>query len=99
MKVSSHQKPAESKVLKVGIYHDMVGFPNIDKVVYDVFEKVMGQVEGGSLIVQKGREGKRRGSDSRNQRRDLNICEGIEEAHKLAKVRMALFDRHFYDHH
>jgi Family of unknown function (DUF5427) len=72
--------------LKVGIYHDMVGYPNIDKIVYDVFDKVMGQVEGGSLVVQKGRQGKRRGSDSRNQKRDLKICEGLEEAIKLAKV-------------
>jgi hypothetical protein len=73
-------------VLKVGIYHDMVGYPHIDKIVYDVFDKVMGQVEGGSLVVQKGREGKRRNSESRNQKRDLNICEGLEEALKLAKV-------------
>ena len=64
----------------------MVGYPHIDKVVYDVFDKVMGQVEGGSLVVQKGREGKRRGSESRNQTRDLNICEGLDEALKLAKV-------------
>lgn len=73
-------------MLKVGIYHDMVGYPHIDKIVYDVFDKVMGQVEGGSLVVQKGREGKRRASESRNQARDLNICEGLEEALKLAKV-------------
>ena len=73
-------------MLKVGIYHDMVGYPHIDKIVYDVFDKVMGQVEGGSLVVQKGREGKPRASDSRNQTRDLNICEGLEEALKLAKV-------------
>jgi hypothetical protein len=80
-------------VLKVGIYHDMVGYPQIDKIVYDVFDKVMGQVEGGSLVIQKGREGKRRGSESRNQKRDLNICEGLEEALKLAKVpqRLHLF--------
>ena len=64
----------------------MVGYPHIDKIVYDVFLKVMGQVEGGSLVVQKGREGKRRGSESRNQKRDLNICEGLDEALKLAKV-------------
>jgi len=64
----------------------MVGYPHIDKTVYDVFDRVMGQVEGGSLIVQKGREGKRRGSESRNQKRDLNICEGLDEALKLAKV-------------
>ena len=58
----------------------MVGYPNIDKIVYDVFDKVMGQVEGGSLVVQKGREGKPRGSDSRNQKRDYNVCEGLDEA-------------------
>ena len=64
----------------------MVGHPNVDKMVYDVFNKVMAQVEGGSLIVQKGREGKRRGSDSRNQKRDFNICEGLDEALNLAKA-------------
>ena len=79
-------RKSDFPVLKVGIYHDMVGFPDIDKFVYDVFDKVMGQVEGGSLVVQKGREGKRRGSESRNQKRDLNICEGLDEALKLAKV-------------
>jgi hypothetical protein len=68
----------------------MVGYPHIDKIVYDVFNKVMGQVEGGSLVVQKGREGKRRNSESRNQKRDLNICEGLEEALKLAKVHLPL---------
>ncbi len=64
----------------------MIGYPNIDKIVYDVFDKVMGQVEGGSLVVQKGREGKRRGSASQTQKRDLNLCEGLDEALKLAKV-------------
>jgi|SRR5271156_3423148 len=63
----------------------MVGYPHIDKIVYDVFDRVMGQVEGGSLVVQKGREGKRRGSESQSKR-DLNICEGLESALKLAKV-------------
>jgi len=86
---SLHRTLSHVKVLKVGIYHDMVGYPHIDKIVYDVFDKVMGQVEGGSLVVQKGREGKRRGSESRNQRRDLNICEGLDEALKLAKVHKA----------
>lgn len=71
--------------MKVGIYHDMVGYPHIDKIVYDVFDRVMGQVEGGSLVVQKGREGKRRGSETQSKR-DLNICEGLEPALKLAKV-------------
>jgi hypothetical protein len=71
----------------------MVGYRHIDKIVYDVFDKVMGQVEGGSLVVQKGREGKRRGSESKNQKRDLNICEGLEEALKLAKVHLPQLSR------
>ena len=69
----------------------MVGYPNIDKIVYDVFDKVMAQVEGGSLVVQKGREGKRRGSESQSQKRDYNVCEGLDEALKLAKVTLKLF--------
>lgn len=69
----------------------MVGYPNIDKIVYDVFDKVMGQVEGGSLIVQKGREGKRRGSESQHYKRDYNVCEGLDEALKLAKVSLKSF--------
>jgi hypothetical protein len=69
----------------------MEGFPDIDKLVYDVFDKVMGQVEGGSLIVQKGREGTRRSSEPQNQKRDYNVCEGLDEAVKLAKVSLKLF--------
>ena len=69
----------------------MIGYPDIDKIVYDVFDKVMSQVEGGSLVVQKGREGKRRGSESQHQKRDYNICEGLDEALKLAKVSFKLF--------
>ena len=69
----------------------MEGFPDIDKLVYDVFDKVMGQVEGGSLIVQKGREGTSRSSESQNQKRDYNVCEGLDEAVKLAKVSLKLF--------
>jgi hypothetical protein len=69
----------------------MLGYPDIDKVVYDVFDQIMGQVEGGSLVVQKGREGKRRSSESYDQRREYNVCEGLEEALKLAKASLKLF--------
>ena len=29
------------EVLKVGIYHDMVGYNNIEKIIYSVFERVV----------------------------------------------------------
>lgn len=73
--------------LRIHIFHDMVGYPAIDTIVYNVFDRVMQQVEGGgelTMVVQKGRERHRRGSD-REQVRNLNIFRGsFDQACKLA---------------
>lgn len=73
--------------LKIHVFHDMVGYPSIDDIVYSVFDRVMQQVEGGgdlTMIVQKGKERHRRGSDS-NQQRELGIFKGsLEAGRKLA---------------
>lgn len=73
--------------LKIHVFHDMVGYPSIDDIVYSVFDRVMQQVEGGgdlTMIVQKGKERHRRGSDS-NQQRELGIFRGtLEAGRKLA---------------
>lgn len=73
--------------LKIHIFHDMVGYPAIDTIVYNVFDRVMQQVEGGgelTMVVQKGKERHRRGSDH-DQQRDLNLFKGeLEQAKKLA---------------
>lgn len=73
--------------LKIHIFHDMVGYPAIDTIVYNVFDRVMQQVEGGgelTMVVQKGKERHRRGSDH-DQQRDLNLFKGdLDQAKKLA---------------
>ncbi|KAG5364413.1 Maintenance of telomere capping protein 1 [Yarrowia sp. E02] len=73
--------------LKIHVFHDLVGYPAIDTIVYNVFSKVMQQVEGGGelkLVVQKGKERHRRGSDA-SVTRDLNIFAGTaQQAEKLA---------------
>ncbi|KAK9475283.1 maintenance of telomere capping protein 1 [Dipodascopsis tothii] len=73
--------------LRIHIFHDIVGYPSVDSIVYSVFDRVIQQVEGGELIiVQKGVESHRRGSD-KGAPRDLNVFTGgIEAAEKLAKA-------------
>lgn len=72
--------------LQIHVFHDMVGYPAIDKIVYSVFERVMDQVEGGgelTLVVQKGKERNRRGSVV--EKRELGIFKGsLEQGQKLA---------------
>lgn len=37
--------------LHIHVFHDMVGYPSIDNIVYSIFERVMQQVEGGGPLV------------------------------------------------
>lgn len=78
---------ARHEQLQIHVFHDMVGYPAIDKIVYSVFERVMDQVEGGgelTLVVQKGRERNRRGSGV-VEKRELGIFKGsLEQGQKLA---------------
>ncbi|ANB15619.1 Mtc1p [Sugiyamaella lignohabitans] len=86
--------------LKINIFHDMVGYPALDSIVYGVFERVMQQVEGGgdlTMIVQKGKERHRRGSDAQ-QRRELGIFKGpLDQAIKLAAANIEDFVRKSQD--
>ncbi|KAI0169881.1 maintenance of telomere capping protein 1 [Hypoxylon sp. FL1284] len=58
--ISSHER------LLIHITHDIVGYPSLDPLIYDVFSRVMSQVEGGDLmVVQRGHESTaRRASDA-----------------------------------
>ncbi|KAI4869707.1 maintenance of telomere capping protein 1, partial [Hypoxylon rubiginosum] len=58
--ISSHER------LLIHITHDIVGYPSLDPLIYDVFSRVMSQVEGGDLLViQRGHENTaRRSSDA-----------------------------------
>lgn len=81
--ISQHEQ------LKIHIFHDMIGYPSVDKLLYEVFDYVMDQVEGGgdlNTIVQKGKERHHAGSDS-GVHRALNYVRcSISEGIKLAKA-------------
>lgn len=57
--ISSHER------LQIHITHDLSGYPSLDPLIYEVFSRVMSQVEGGDLLViQRGQESApRRGSE------------------------------------
>ncbi|KAK2821779.1 hypothetical protein FQN49_007684, partial [Arthroderma sp. PD_2] len=49
--ISSHER------LQIHITHDLQGYPALDPLIYNVFSRVMAQVEGGDLlVVQRGQE-------------------------------------------
>lgn len=49
--ISSHER------LQIHVTHDLSGYPGIDPLVYNVFSRVMAQVEGGDLmVIQRGQE-------------------------------------------
>jgi hypothetical protein len=63
--ISSHER------LQIHITHDLSNYPTLDPLIYQVFSRVMAQVEGGDLmVVQRGHEaGPKR--DSRETMRPL----------------------------
>lgn len=58
--ISSHER------LQIHVTHDLSGYPSVDPLIYEVFSRVMSQVEGGDLLViQRGQESApRRGASS-----------------------------------
>ncbi|KDE04048.1 hypothetical protein MVLG_05487 [Microbotryum lychnidis-dioicae p1A1 Lamole] len=79
---------AEHELLKVSLSHDMIGYDGVEQLVYSSLSKVMEQVEGGTLIVNKGDQETQRHSESNDEERDLNLVEGLEAAWKLAEANL-----------
>lgn len=49
--ISSHER------LQIHITHDFIGYPSLDPLIYQIFSRVMAQVEGGNLmVIQRGHE-------------------------------------------
>ncbi|PRT55321.1 Maintenance of telomere capping protein 1 [Wickerhamiella sorbophila] len=75
--------------LKINIFHDMVGYQNIDSLVHEVFARVMDQVEGGgdlNMVVQKGKE-RHLAQEANDHTLKLNAFVGsYENGKKLAKA-------------
>ncbi|KAK4064661.1 hypothetical protein Trihar35433_8178 [Trichoderma harzianum] len=92
--IGSHER------LLIHITHDMVGYPSLDPLIYEVFSDVMQQVEGGELkVVQRGHEsGGPRSHDNAagwddgpwwrqvDQARELGVVKGLVEGTKLCRV-------------
>lgn len=92
--ISQHER------LMIHITHDFLGYPSLDPIIYDVFSRVMAQVEGGDLmVIQRGQEntskrsvdggpGWRDGPWWRqpDSRRDLGVIKGLVEGTKLCRA-------------
>ncbi|KAH9176979.1 maintenance of telomere capping protein 1 [Lactarius sanguifluus] len=76
---------SEHEVIQVWLSHDMQGYEGIEPLVYSALARILEQVEGGDLIVNKGNESKPRVTTSG---RDLNTVEGYEQALKLAQANL-----------
>ncbi|KAG9126420.1 hypothetical protein FRC07_003524 [Ceratobasidium sp. 392] len=77
---------SEHEVIQVWLSHDMEGYEGIESLVYRSLAKIMEQVEGGDLIVNRGNESRpKEGTTDR----DLNAVHSYDEALKLAEAEIA----------
>ncbi|KAJ6519503.1 maintenance of telomere capping protein 1 [Mycena sanguinolenta] len=77
---------SEHEVIQVWLSHDMTGYEGIESLVYRALARIMEQVEGGDLIVNRGNES--RPKESADTPRDLGAVEGFEAASKLAQANL-----------
>ncbi|KAF7310635.1 hypothetical protein HMN09_00606300 [Mycena chlorophos] len=77
---------SEHEVIQVWLSHDMRGYDGIESLVYRALARIMEQVEGGDLVVNRGDES--RPKETADAARDLNSVEGFEAASKLAQANL-----------
>ncbi|EPX70988.1 uncharacterized protein SOCG_01209 [Schizosaccharomyces octosporus yFS286] len=87
----------DHEVLQVTVFHDLAGFSHVDRIVYDSFDNVMSQVEGGDLTVLLDKEAKVRSRTS-DLYENFALCNGLLEAKKLAKENLVEPIRHAKKH-
>jgi len=76
---------SEHEVIQVWLSHDMQGLEGVESLVYSALARILEQVEGGDLVVNKGNESKPKEAPSN---REINAVEGFEQALKLAQANM-----------
>ncbi|KAH7340980.1 maintenance of telomere capping protein 1 [Rhizoctonia solani] len=77
---------SEHEVIQVWLSHDMEGYEGIESLVYRSLARIMEQVEGGDLIVNRGNETRpKEGSTTR----ELNALNSYDEALKLTEAEIA----------
>ncbi|CAG7846721.1 SubName: Full=Uncharacterized protein {ECO:0000313/EMBL:CCA74245.1} [Serendipita indica DSM 11827] len=72
---------AEHEVIQIWLSHDMKGYEGVESIVYRSLARIMEQVEGGDLVVNRGNESKPK--NDKNER-DLGAIDGLESAYKLS---------------
>jgi len=78
---------AEHEVIEVTLSHDMEGYDGVESLVYRALARILEQVEGGDLVVNKGNESRRKdGSAGGIIERNLHSVDGLEAAVKLAEA-------------
>jgi len=77
---------AAHEVIQVWLSHDLEGYDGVETLVYRALTRILEQVEGGDLIVNKGNESRPKDTVAQKDRRELNSVEGFETAVKLAKA-------------
>ncbi|KAI8459981.1 maintenance of telomere capping protein 1 [Phakopsora pachyrhizi] len=77
---------SKHELIEVQLSYDMIGYDGIETLVYKTLSKVMEQVDGGDLILNKGDEEKPKPSSNEEgeEIRDLNAIDGLNEGYKLA---------------
>ncbi|KZT06370.1 uncharacterized protein LAESUDRAFT_726200 [Laetiporus sulphureus 93-53] len=77
---------SEHEVIQVWLSHDMRGYDGVESLVYRALSRIMEQVEGGDLVVNRGDES--RPKDVAESGRELNAVEGLDAALKLAQANL-----------
>jgi hypothetical protein len=105
--ISSHER------LLIHITHDLVGYPSLDPLIHEAFQRVMSQVEGGDLlVVQRGQEStSRRSTDGSagwrdgpwwrqsGSPRELGLIQGLTEGTKLCRASAESYANEYYAAH
>lgn len=74
---------AEHEVIQIWLSHDMKGYEGVETLVYRALARIMEQVEGGDLVVNRGNES-RPAEGTSSHERDMSPVEGLGTALKLA---------------
>jgi len=74
---------SEHEVIQIWLSHDMQGYEGVESLTYRALSRILEQVKGGDLVLNRGNE--HRPKDS-NDARDLNAVDGYETALKVAQV-------------
>ncbi|KAF8078342.1 maintenance of telomere capping protein 1 [Lyophyllum atratum] len=74
---------SEHEVIQVWLSHDMQGYDGVESLVYRALSRIMEQVEGGDLVVNRGDESRPKAGGTE---RNFNTVEGYDAAFKLAQA-------------